>query len=191
MLSPTVCHHLYNAIKETTIPSPGIVATAQGNCFRYESRNMRSLERLWNFTMREIIFVGEDDFVQERLAEARGLLRPLMDDLDLTYDTITATDPFFIGAYRDQAAYQAAFDLKYEVRASLPYKSDTLAVASYNRHGDFFGRILEIQNADGSSANTGCFAVGYERLALAILAQHGLDTTKWPAALRDIAEAAR
>ena len=33
-------------------------STAAGHCFRYESRNIRGLERLWDFTMREIIYCG-------------------------------------------------------------------------------------------------------------------------------------
>jgi len=32
--------------------------TALGNCFRYESTNLTGLERLWDFAMREIVFVG-------------------------------------------------------------------------------------------------------------------------------------
>jgi hypothetical protein len=61
MLSPAVCHHLYFSLSDSEIDSAGLVATASGHCFRYESINMVSLERIWNFTMREIIFVGTDE----------------------------------------------------------------------------------------------------------------------------------
>ena len=82
---------------------------------------MVSLERLWNFTIRELVFVGDEDFVIESLSKLRALARGLLDDLDLTFRVETANDPFFIGTYRDLAAYQAAFDLKFENsrRASL------------------------------------------------------------------------
>jgi hypothetical protein len=185
MLAPTVCHHLYLTMNACRIEGPGITATAHGNCFRYESRNMASLERVWNFTMREIIFVGEEGYVTSCLEEVRNRIRPLLQDLGLTYKVMTANDPFFIGTFRDQAAYQAAFELKYEIQALLPYKGDSIAVGSYNRHGDFFGRTLDIQTYDGSPAHTGCVGIGFERLVLAFVSQHGLDLKDWPAVIRE------
>jgi len=184
MLSPTVCHHLYMTLAGSTLPEEGIVATAYGNCFRYESSNMASLERLWNFSMREIIFVGDGDFVQEGLDRARGHMNAILDEMGLAYRIETATDPFFIGNYRDQSAYQSAFELKFEVRMALPYKGDTLAAGSYNRHKDFFGRSLDIRLADGKAAETGCVGFGVERLAFAFIAQHGPEVKNWPAPVR-------
>ena len=122
MLSPTVCHHLYAVLANTVIDAPGMIATASGNCFRYEARNMYSLERLWNFNMREIVFVGEDDFVGDGLETVRRAFSAVLRELDLTHQVITATDPFFVGTFRDQAAYQAAFELKHEIRAAVPYR---------------------------------------------------------------------
>lgn len=185
MLSPTVCHHLYHLLEGTRIDEAGLVATAFGHCFRYESRNMDALERVWNFTMRELIFVGDEDFVEARIIRVREAFDKILARLDLTYDVMTANDPFFAGTYRDQAAYQAAFELKYEVRAPLPYSGGSIAVASQNSHRDFFGRTLNILDHRGDHACTGCFGVGYERLALAFVAQHGLETERWPAAVRD------
>ena len=184
MLSPTVCHHLYMLLADSTIPEEGIVATATGNCCRYESSNMSSLERLWNFTMREIIFVGSEDFVQQELDQSRAKLDAILDEMELAYRIETANDPFFIGSYRDQAAYQSAFELKFEIRMVLPFKKDTLAVGSYNRHRDFFGRSLDIKLPDGAYAETGCVGFGYERLAFAFVAQHGPDPKDWPEAIR-------
>jgi len=184
MLAPTVCHHLYLALSDSDLPADGVVATASGHCFRFESWNMNSLERLWNFTMREIIFVGTEADVRTRLDGVRERLRSVLEEFQITYKLVTANDPFFIGTFRDQAAYQAAFELKYEIRAALPYKSDTVAVGSYNRHGNFFGKTLGIRLADGSPAYTGCIGIGFERFALAFVAQHGLDPSNWPPAVR-------
>ena len=184
LLSPTVCHHLYMSLADSTLPEEGLIATAEGNCFRYESTNMNSLERLWNFTMREVIFVGSEGFVRDGLDRARDVMRKTLDDMGLAYKVESATDPFFIGNYRDQAAYQSAFELKFEVRALLPFKDDTMAIGSYNRHQDFFGRTLNIKLPDGDFAQTGCIGFGFERLAFAFVSQHGLDPEKWPDAPR-------
>ena len=185
MLSPTVCHHLYMMLADSTLPEDGLAATAFGNCFRYESINMVSLERLWNFTMREIIFVGGADYVIDRLEAAKSKMNEVLAEIDLAYRIETATDPFFVGNYRDLAAYQTAFELKHEVRAQLPYSGDSLAIGSYNRHQDFFGRTLDIRLPDGNFAHTGCVGFGFERTVFAFIAQHGSDPENWPAGMKD------
>jgi seryl-tRNA synthetase len=185
LLSPAVCYHLYFALADKPLPSGRVVATAVGNCFRYEAINLTSLERMWNFTMREVIFVGPKDFVLENREIARQRMARFFEQIELAYRVESANDPFFIGEFRKQAAFQSAFQLKFEIRASLPYKDSTLAVGSYNYHQDFFGRSLNISLPDGSPAHTGCVAFGLERIAFAFLAQFGLDPTQWPSHVRD------
>ncbi|MDI6693649.1 MAG: hypothetical protein QME21_01265 [Anaerolineales bacterium] len=184
LLSPAVCYHLYFALADRVLQEGHATATAVGNCFRYEAINLASLERMWNFTMREVIFVGPKDFVLENRETARQRMREVFESLGLAYRVESATDPFFIGEFRKQAAFQSAFQLKYEIRARLPYKDSTLAVGSYNYHQDFFGRSLNIALPDGSPAHTGCVAFGLERMALAFLSQFGLEPDSWPEEVR-------
>lgn len=184
LLSPAVCYHLYFGLADQPLPGGKVVATAVGNCFRYESSNLASLERLWNFTMREVIFVGDKDFVLHNREQARLHMQDVLAEIGMAYRVESANDPFFIGEFRKQAAFQSAFQLKYEIRASLPFKASTLAVGSYNYHQDFFGRHLNISLPDGSPAHTGCAAFGLERIAYAFLAQFGLDPQGWPEAVR-------
>lgn len=183
VLSPAVCFHYYGALSGSRL-AEGVCATAVGNCFRYESSNLISLERLWNFTMREIIFVGPKDFVLESREEARKRVAPLLEAWGFAYRVEGASDPFFVGEFKRQSAFQSAFQLKYEIRALVPHRQGTLAVGSYNYHQDFFGRHLDIRLEDGSPASTGCVAFGLERLAYAFLAQYGLDPARWPEAVR-------
>ena len=185
LLSPAVCYHLYFALADKPLPGGKVVATAVGNCFRYEAINLVSLERLWNFTMREIIFVGPRDFVLENREIARQRMSKVLEEIGMAYRVESANDPFFIGEFRKQAAFQSAFQLKFEIRARLPFKDSTLAVGSYNYHQDFFGRNLEISLPDGSPAHTGCVAFGLERIAFAFLAQFGLDPGNWPETVRN------
>jgi seryl-tRNA synthetase len=184
LLSPAVCYHLYFSLADQTISSDTFVATAVGNCFRYESSNLDSLERLWNFSMREIIFIGNKQFVLEQRESARKAMEKVFEKIGFTYKVESANDPFFIGEFK-QAAFQNAFQLKYEIRAALPYKQSTLAVGSYNYHQDFFGRHLNIKLPDGSPIHTGCAAFGLERIALAFVAQFGIEPGKWPKYVRD------
>jgi len=185
LLSPAVCYHLYFALADKPLPAGRVVATAVGNCFRYEAINLTSLERMWNFTMREVIFVGAKDFVLENRELARQYMTRVFEKIGLAYRVESANDPFFIGEFRKQAAFQSAFQLKFEIRASLPFKDATLAVGSYNYHQDFFGRNLNITLPDGSPAHTGCVAFGLERIAFAFLAQYGFEPENWPAYVRE------
>jgi seryl-tRNA synthetase len=188
LLSPAVCYHLYFALADKPLPNDQVVATAVGNCFRYESINLTSLERMWDFTMREVIFVGPKDFVLTNRELARQRMAEFFEQIGLVYRVESANDPFFIGEFRKQAAFQSAFQLKFEISAKLPFKDSTLAVGSYNYHQDFFGRNLNISLSDGSPVHTGCAAFGLERLAFAFLAQFGFDTGAWPAEVRTFLE---
>lgn len=185
LLSPAVCYHLYFALADQPLPNDSIIATAVGQCFRYEAINLTSLERLWNFTMREVIFVGSKDFVLENREIARQRMEQYLSEIGLNYRVDSANDPFFIGEFRKQAAFQSAFQLKYEIRASLPFKDSTLAVGSYNYHQDFFGRHLNITLSDGTPTHTGCVAFGLERIAYAFLAQFGFDPKNWPEVVKE------
>lgn len=184
LLSPAVCYHLYFALADSPLPGGKLAATAVSNCFRYESSNLTTLERLWNFTMREIIFIGTPEYVLENRETARLRMQERMAEWGLRYRVESANDPFFIGEFKRQAIFQSAFQLKFEIRADLPFKGSTLAVGSYNYHQDFFGRSLNITLPDGSPVHTGCVAFGLERMAYAILAQFGLDPANFPEALR-------
>ncbi len=185
LLSPAVCYHLYFSLADRPLPGGSLAATAVGSCFRYESSNLVSLERLWNFTMREVIFMGPQPYVLEQREAARQYMQTRLAETGLAYRVESANDPFFIGEFRQQAIFQSAFQLKYEIRARLPFRDSTLAVGSYNYHQDFFGRNLNITLPDGSPVHTGCVAFGLERIALAFLAQFGLDAHQWPKAVRE------
>jgi hypothetical protein len=183
LLSPNVCFHCYAWLKDSCQPEPRAF-TAVGKCFRYESGNLGGLERLWDFTMREWIFVGTPEYVLEQRQKATDESIKLLNDWELAYEIKSASDPVSVDEY-SIATFQMAFDLKYEIQAALPYKGKTLAVGSLNFHRDFFGRALNVSTMNGEAANMGCAAFGIERLALAFLAQHGLDAKRWPAAVAD------
>lgn len=184
LLTPAVCYHLYGYLANQVIAAGQHVATTQGKCFRHESANLTSLERLWDFTVRELVFVGSPEFVLAGRETVQRLARDFFAALRLDHHVETAHDHFFGSEFRRQPALQSAFELKLEVRATLPHKRKTLAVASYNYHQDFFGRRMNIRLPDGTLAHTSCVGFGLERLAYALLSQHGIDAANWPPALR-------
>jgi seryl-tRNA synthetase len=181
LLAPAVCFHCFAWLEHSRLQQSRSF-TAVGKCFRYEAGNLAGLERLWDFTMRELIFVGSQDYVLTQRQKIIADTIPLLDEWGLTYEISSATDPFFIEDYA-ATTFQLAFDLKFEIRAALPYKQKTLAVGSFNFHQDYFGRALHITTAADEAAFTGCAGFGLERLVLAFLAQHGLDQQHWPQAV--------
>ena len=178
MLSPSICFHWYSWLRDSKLPEARTI-TAYGRCFRYESSNLQGLERLWDFSMREIVFAGPAADVLAKRDRLIELSSEFLDTLGMAYEISTATDPFFVDGYAVQSAYQQGFELKFEVLTPLPYSGKKLAVGSINYHQDFFGRSFGIDTAEGP-AHTACIGFGYERLALAFLAQHGTDEKNWP-----------
>ena len=181
VLSPTVCFHLYSWLEGQELNGPMSV-TAKGHCHRYESRTMSGLERLWDFQMREIMFVGSSEHVEKQRTDCLEQCIRLLDKWNITYEIISATDPFYVDGFSAVANYQAAFELKYEIRVPLPYAPGrTMAIGSINRHHDFFGKSLNFKdkNIPGYS-HTACVGFGLERVAWAWLCTHGVNPNDWP-----------
>lgn len=73
--------------------------------------------------------------------------------------------------------------VKYEVRADIPYKNDTISIASYDTHGDFFAKTFNFGLKDHSETWSGCIGLGLERVVWSFLQQYGLQSEHWPAAI--------
>lgn len=187
-LSPAVCYHFYPSLERLRIAKDVVVATASSRCFRYESRNMRGLSRLWDFTMREVMFVGTSEAVAAtRRALVQCAIR-LGEELDLDFTVESASDPFFCSDFAQKSYWQARNDLKFEMKLAVPSaggEARTVAAASFNLHEDHFGQVFDILDEHELPASSGCAAWGIERWVLAAFAQHGLDASRWPASFRD------
>jgi hypothetical protein len=60
---------------------------------RYESSNLVSLDQLWNFTMREVVFAGPKDSVLKNRETGRKHVRTVFDEIGLAYRVESANDP--------------------------------------------------------------------------------------------------
>jgi len=189
-LSPAVCYHIYHLHQDRVIPAAGTAHGVCGSCFRYESINISDLRRLWDFTMREIVFMGTRDDVLRRRSAAIQQVAELLDSHDLAGEIRTASDPFFVAP--DAAAktyFQLSSETKYEISLHLP-GDERVAVGSFNYHHDFFGRAFGITVEGAGPMHSVCVAFGLERWVHAFLAQHGHDPQQWPAPLRRAPELA-
>ncbi|MFN4260378.1 MAG: hypothetical protein ACK4RK_13875 [Gemmataceae bacterium] len=187
-LSPAVCYHVYHLNQDQMVPAEGLTYGVCGKCFRYESTNMRDLRRLWDFTMREVVFLGGRQEVLTRREQGIERLARFLEDHQVAGEMRTASDPFFIAPDALAKTYfQLSSETKYEISLLLP-DDGRLAVGSLNYHTDFFGRAFNVSLHDGSPMHSVCIAFGLERWVYAFLAQHGDDPCRWPDVVRTAPE---
>jgi seryl-tRNA synthetase len=186
---PALCYAVYAARENSLIDEPLALVTTAGRCYRYESRNLVGIERLWEFGMREIVFLGEVDGVARTRMR---LLEAAVDQLErwsLDGTIESANDPFFPAARAERAWWQRSGDRKLELR--MPIGLDVggapraIACASFNLHERFFGAAFRIASMYGEAVASGCVGWGMERWMLACFAQHGFDPDGWPRWLAD------
>ncbi len=158
LLSPAVCYHAYTRWEGRTLAGPQVL-TARGRCFRREAEFVTGRRQL-EFEMREIVLCGALDWIETRVAEARGRTEALAAAAGFTGVWETAEDPFFLPAAQGKAFIQRLQETKKEFIVRQP---GPLAVASINRHGAFFGERFNIRLAGGETAQTACIAFGLDR----------------------------
>jgi seryl-tRNA synthetase len=179
ILAPAVCYHVYPLLEGRLAPG-GREVNAFSYCYRHE--NTVEAGRFRAFRVEEFVYANDratcERWREEWLQRGTTYLR----GLGLTVRRELASDPFFGSTRRLLAADQRQRRLKYELQ--VPLRERWLAVSSYNLHDDHFGRRFGIDRNDGEIAETACVGFGLERIALALLAEHGLDLDAWPANLR-------
>jgi seryl-tRNA synthetase len=169
-LPPAVCYHAYAALAGRRIAEP-LLLTAVQTCYRDADRASSDDARLWEFTMREIVFIGSAGWVADQRRAWTSRVLAFAGQLELAGAIEPATDLFFGDLSRGRRLMQQLKHLKDELRLRLGAR--TVAAASFNTHETFFGSRFGLTIGDGSVAHTGCAAFGLERWTLALLAQRG------------------
>ncbi len=178
VLRPTICIPMYHAREGERLPRGGRVLTSAGRCYRYESKNMVGMRRLWDFSMREIVFLGDADSRRETIV---ACVTSLAEKWDLSFRLVSASDPFFPTVRAAKALWQRTRAAKYELVVDIA--DGTIAAGSINFPDETFAAAFGITTDDGTTATTACIGFGLERLVLALFAQHGFDRKRWPGAL--------
>ena len=187
-LSPAVCYHTYALHANERVAPEGIVYGVCGKCFRYEASNITDLRRLWDFTMREVVFIGSREWVLAERKRGVELVSAFLDQHEIAAEIRTASDPFFLAPDAISKSYfHLSSDTKYEIAALLPDQT-RLAVGSLNYHSDFFGRAFNVQVEGAAAMHSVCIAFGLERWVYAFAMQKGLDPASWPAVMRGAPE---
>jgi hypothetical protein len=113
-----------------------------------------------------VLYVGSQDGVVDHLGRSTELVLGLAERIGIKVRKEPATDPFYLGD-GSRALLNQLDPVKFEFIAD-----DGTAIASVNRHRNFFGERLGIRFGD-ESAYSGCLAFGVERWVHALLQLHG------------------
>jgi seryl-tRNA synthetase/acyl carrier protein len=154
---------------------------ALSKCFRNEKSTTNQLDRLTEFSMREVIAAGEEEFVKSQRETFLKFIESFASFTGLACSLEKASDPFFTNEIPEKSALQNHIESKFELLVPLGNERSDLAVGSVNWHSDFFGRSFEIRDNSNYYMSSCCLAFGLERLVFAFLTQHGMTRSEWPA----------
>jgi seryl-tRNA synthetase len=181
-LTPAACYAVYPHVAGP-ISASGRTVDVESWCFRQEAS--RSLERMRAFRMREFVRIGEPALVHSWRDAWLERGEAFLGSLGLQTTVAVATDAFFGRGARFLSVSQREQGLKFEVCVEV-CAGVQAAVMSANYHLDHFGGVFGIQLPTGECAHTACVGFGLERLALALVAKHGVAIEDWPAGVRSV-----
>ena len=144
LLSPAVCYHCYQFLADTSLEGETAI-TCCGKCFRADSI---SNGHLWEFTMREIVFLGPATVVREQRQNWMRRVLCWARALGLDAELNLATDPFFGAQTRGKKLLQQIKELKYELTVPGP-AGISMPVASFNLHEELFTEKFNIRQENG------------------------------------------
>lgn len=179
-LQPAVCDNCYYGLRDLDNVE-NVIYTTSNKVFRNEHSESNNLDRLTCFTVRDIMFVGDETFVLETRQKLLEILQSFFECSGLDFSIETADDPFFTNNF-EKKMFQHAFELKYEILVSIPFLNKRIAVGSVNLHMDTFGKAFNIKQNE-RHLYSGCIGIGFERLLLGFYSQFGVSINKWPTIL--------
>lgn len=181
VLRTATCAPVYKYMAGKTVDSDSVRCfLVAGRCFRNEGANVKTLERLKEFFMKEYVFVGAQEKIDEGIDNAKELWRYWIDVFGLKGKIDTANDSFFANNYKKLKLFQLLGQSKQEFKLFIPCEDDYISCGSANFHRTHFTKRYRIYDGDESKlANSGCFAFGVDRLAYALLSQKGIDKSQW------------
>jgi len=182
VMVPAACYPLYPALARAGhVAENGPIFDLQSYCFRHEPSKDPS--RMQIFRMREFVRAGTAAQAREFRDSWVERAEEIAAKLELPFEVVPASDPFFGRAGRLMKSSQSEQGLKHELTIPVAGLGPT-ACASFNYHQDHFSEIWGLARDDGEPVHTACVGFGLERWALALFRHHGVDPDRWPAPVR-------
>ena len=177
-LAPAACLHWYGCLEGTVVANDHRTAFVVGPCARVEGGRAAFPYRLAAFHMAELVVLGAETVVEQEASAIEAILAASFRGLGIGGAFRPATDAFFLPSSRGARIMQQLKGLKREFMS--PLDGHDIALASINRHEEFFAEAFRIRLASGPPAHSFCVAFGLERLTAAGLLTWGPDPAQWP-----------
>ncbi len=157
-MSPSACLHFYPLIEGSHIEQK--IMTTLTQVYRYEDGRFNSGSRLWEFNVREIVFIGKEKFVEEMLQMVMERALDYAKCIDPVAYIKVASDLFYPNRKNElKGLMQKKNKLKQELVLHIEGKE--VAAASFNYHNNHFSKPFRF-DGDGSIVS-GCVGFGMER----------------------------
>lgn len=176
--TPSACFHTYIEYQNQTLDKNSVITFKQ-NVFRNEGRlNYKEKGRLMDYHVREIVFIGDEKFVEKQRLQLMKDSEVFMKEHQLEGDISLATDSFVLPKMQMYKTIQKIDKTKYEMHLNVE-KDKNISVASFNLHGKAFTDPFNISVKDTDTV-TGCVGFGLQRWVIAFVCQYGWDEQNWP-----------
>lgn len=163
-LTPAACIHIYPML-EKRCKSEHCYTTLE-SVYRYENGNFHERGRIWEFTVREFVFVGSKEYVTDRLEKIGNNALVIAKQFFHEASLETACDIFCPSKENKvKAKMQLANNQKKELRINLD--GESVAIASFNYHNYHFSKPFHFDK--NNTIVSGCAGFGMERWVLGIL----------------------
>lgn len=164
-LTPAACLHIYPMLEGKTFDKP-LVITTKARVYRFEGGKFEDITRLWDFNVRELVFVGNAKYVRDSLGDLMNKALEFAKHITDQAYIESASDNFYPSAKNKvKQRIQKSNSLKNEL--IIPINGKKVAVASFNFHEYHFSKPFNFDN--NGEIVTGCVGFGMERWIAACL----------------------
>ena len=164
-LTPSACLHIYPMYQGKKITKNEVVMT-KARVFRCEKSGFNNMTRLWDFSVREIVFIGSSEFVKESLEKMKEYVLSFAQKITEEARVVVAHDHFYKGQRNNiKARIQTKNEQKFEL--IVPIGNNDVSLASFNFHNGHFSIPFEFDN--NRQVVSGCVGFGMERWVAACL----------------------
>lgn len=164
-LNPAVCLHTY-PLYENSIIEEIVCIGIEGDVFRNEGKSVNNEERLNEFLVQEVVFLGKSQELKKIHKTLISYMMNFFDLLNLNVNLEVAHDIFFGGNEEKYIFSQLISGDKIETI----YNSEDaeFSVGSLNKHKTYFSEKFNIRGSDGNYVESMCLAFGVSRILYAI-----------------------
>ena len=162
-LTPAACLHFYPMLEGKIVDKKCI--TTKAKVYRYENYKYDQVSRFWDFTVREVVFVGNKEYVQECIERISKEILEFSKTVNLNVRIDEASDSFY-------PSVKNAVKMKMQVKNKLKKEFITqidgkeIALGSINIHGNHFSKVFDFDNKN--TIVSACVGLGIERWVNAV-----------------------